>query len=932
MTAPGERLERPEESVTLAEVLGLVARRRWTLVASTVGAVLLALAFVATSRPAYRASATVLIDEGGPTTGLLADLAALSSAPAAASEMAILRSRQVAEQVARRPEGFDPADPAAFDDPLHLGLATRVDDERLAPARALLAAPRLGGLEGPRPRVWARALEPGAPARLRLEVRAGRVRVGPAGWLARLVGPAAAEIDPGGGPARYEGVELRVHLPSGLADGAWALTVQDERAAVEELIESTDVVELELASGVVGVTVEDSDPFRAARIANALCASYLALNVAHSREGLGQATEFIDAQLEEQIAALERAEGELVELKSAEPQAIDLEASARATIEQLGALEAERVRAELAATALSQALERLEAGELEALSRVSADEGDAVTRAWLEEITRLAAEAELQERADAGPSKLILAQKRAELSAQREALGLEHGTLVAALEELEAGHEGAFARLAGLPPDAITESYLAELARVRSLDAELARRLTPEHPERVATGELRAELVRLLCGQLESRAAGTARTIDELERLDGAYAERLGEHAATERGRIREAVAELVVQATAHLRSRLAGVAAHRAALEDQIAALEARLGRLPELQRTLAEPLRRVATHTRIVELLLEARQEAEVTRASTLASARVLDPAEPPLERHFPRTRLTLLFAAALGLGVGAVIALLCERVVQRVHSEADLAHATGLPVVAAIPDFRRGRARARGAGRDFLPLRDGVEGPVAEAYRSLRASLRFCLGGEREPRTVAITSCAPSEGKTSTSLDLAIVYARKGARTIVVDADLRRPAVHRYLGIENGDGLAEALEGRAGWRELVRPSGIEGLSALTAGRGRGNAADLLEGGRLRSLLDELTAEHDVVVFDLPPAIVASDVAGLVPLLDAVLFLHRVGGVPLESVRRTTGLLRRSGANLVGAVLCRVRLRRSESQYYSDYGRRGEGDARAA
>jgi capsular exopolysaccharide synthesis family protein len=329
------------------------------------------------------------------------------------------------------------------------------------------------------------------------------------------------------------------------------------------------------------------------------------------------------------------------------------------------------------------------------------------------------------------------------------------------------------------------------------------------------------------------------------------------------------------------------------------------------------------------VVEALLLRRQEVEIAQASTLPTAEVIDPAVAPRFRHFPRTLVSLGLAAVLGLLLGCALALLQERVHGSLASEAELEELTGLPCFGTVPDHARGKERSRRAAAGFVAMRDAPQGPEAEAYRALRTNLRFALDGGREPRTFAVTSCMPGEGKSTTNINLAYAYAGAGARVLLVDCDLRRNSVDRYLRIPAGPGLAEALGGDP-WGPALRLV-AENLWVLPAGDARGAGVKRLAGPAIEGLIEQFAAEFDVVVLDVPPALSVADLEGFAHRLDAVMLLYRSEGHPSSAVETAVRRLRQSGAPLVGCLLNGVRPLKHAGYYHYGYGDE-EGGTQAA
>ena len=331
---------------------------------------------------------------------------------------------------------------------------------------------------------------------------------------------------------------------------------------------------------------------------------------------------------------------------------------------------------------------------------------------------------------------------------------------------------------------------------------------------------------------------------------------------------------------------------------------------------------MRQLSAHAEIVKLLLAKEQEAQITQAATFAGAEFIDVAVPPLERTAPSLPLHLLLGAIAGLAAAFGLSLAKETFARGIFTSAELEAVTGLSVVGTIPDFRRGRYKVRGASERFVPLRDDPEGVIAEAYRSMRANLKFAFSAGREVRAIAATSCTEGEGKTSTNLSLAMTFARSGRRVVLVNCDMRKPSVEKLLGLELTPGLSDVLAGKTSWREVVRCGVAEKLDVLTAGAQPESPSDLLDSQTFTDLLAELEREYDLVVCDVPPAMAVADIESCAARLDALLLVVRTDRAPAHVVERTTRLLRQTGANLIGAVLLGVGNTLANGKYGYDYG----------
>jgi capsular exopolysaccharide synthesis family protein len=920
--------ERPSEGLA-PQALADLALRRWRIVlGSTLTGLVVCLAWLWTKPPVYRATAKLLLEDERASQGVLGELALLAGAPKAAAEIELLRARSTVEQVVAR--ASEPG--AAVDAARHLGLDTLVEDERLRPLPAVFdssvdspasASPgarleaRIGAASAALPRPTLRVVALGGT----------RVRVESGGRLSRLGFGEVEQLELDlAEPRAFELAGLNVQLSARgeLVGGPWRLISLGPEEAIERVRENLRVAETERNSGVIELSYSDSDPRRAADTLEALCSNYLERKSLRGQKRASQTLDFIRAQLGTQNSALERAEREVSLLQASKPRSVDVPKAAQALIDQISALELQRVRVELARVALGEALDLLADGALEPLSRLPVELYDPLTRGWLEHISRLSAESAVQERTDAGAYRALLQEHRLTLEAERETLALRVREAEAALDGLRAGNRAALGRLGerGASDDTLLSSQLAQLAQTEQQIAELQQRYTALHPEILAARAARAELLERVCAHLSAVAAGLAEARDARGELLDEYDRRSAAEPARERERIQSAVDSLVTRTRAHLVSRRAGLEAEEAGLRDQRTRLESELGALPEESRAVAGPLRRLSAHSEIVKFLLAREQEAEISRAATLPGADVIDAPAIPVRRHGPSIPAHLLGGLLFGVVAGLGLALLRETFGRGILYASELEAATGLPVLGQIPDFRSGRTKVKRADARFIALRDDPRGATAESYRSLRANLKHALAASGEVRAIAFTSCAQGEGKSATNIDVALAFGLSGKRVLLVDADMRRPSVHMHLGLEQSPGLSDVLTGKVSWRDLVRKEVERNVDVITAGRQPANPGELLEGPSAARMLEEARGAYDLVVFDVPPALAVADIEAFAARLDAVLLVCRAGRVSPEVVGEAAERLRQVGANLIGAVLNAVGAASRRARYGHGYG----------
>lgn len=915
MTEVKERLA-DDSLVSLDGLLGLCSRNTRLISCIAALGVGASIAVLALKAPSYRAKATLILEGRESAGGLLGELATLGRAPQAASEIEILRARTTVESTVSEPASSEPLERER-----HLGLTTLVEDRELAPLR-----PGATTRRADEPRLHARLASRDASEPIeRLEVEflaIDRVRVARTGWFAFGGGE---EFTLAQTPIESADFTLSLTPEGDLTGREFEIVQLTTDEAVRRVMDATRVRETERNSGVIELYYDDSDPRRAADVANALCRNYFDRNQRRGERKASQTLEFIEAQLATQTEQLHAAEREVVELQGQNPRAINVAKSSEALIDEVSALEVRRVQLQLAVAALRRALELLSAGDVEALGRLSTELADPITAVYVEGIAKLAAEHELQDRSDAGAYKALLQQHTLELEAQRDQLALTLQSAQAVLDSVTRGDAGAIARLGGGPPsarDALLEGYLQDLAQLESQAATLARDFTDSHPDRTRVAGSIASVRERILGLLRTRVDGLRAQALEHGQLLASYRGRTEDYPEHERERIETALTNLRARTATHLHSRLSGLEGEAQSVGDAIARVEASLGVLPEEERRLADPLRRLSAHSEIVKFLLSRQQESEIARASTLPSADFIDSAVAPLERHAPSIPLHVAAGAILGLAAALALAYAKESLSRGVFTAAELEEATSLPVFGSIPDFRSGRFKVKHALADFVPMRDDPEGPVAEAYRSLRANLKFALTGEREIRTLAITSCSQGEGKSLAGIDLALSFARTGKRVAVVDCDMRRPSVHQFLALELSPGLSDVLQNKVAWRECVRREVEAHLDVISAGAQPRNPSDLLAGREFDELLGELSREYDLVIVDVPPVLAVSDIESVAPRLDALLLLCRSNKVSSDVVAAAARRLRQVGANLIGTVLNAVGTSLVHNKYGYGYG----------
>ena len=294
----------------------------------------------------------------------------------------------------------------------------------------------------------------------------------------------------------------------------------------------------------------------------------------------------------------------------------------------------------------------------------------------------------------------------------------------------------------------------------------------------------------------------------------------------------------------------------------------------------------------------------------------ARRLSVAEPSSKPFSPRKDLITLvaFVASLALGVGlAIVIELMDSGFRSIHQ---LEEQTGIPVLGMVP-FQSTRMRRN--VKPWLNVVDKPNSAYSEALRTIRTGIQL-TSAESPHRTVVVTSSVPGEGKTTTAISLAAASAVSGARTLIIDCDMRQPSLHVNIGVENDVGLAEFLSGQRSLEDVVRVEPRTGLYYILAGRRPPSPTDLLGGLRMQRLLQQLGDAFEMVVMDTPPIMAVSDALLLVRSADATLFVVRWEKTRRDVATAGTKMVYEAGARLAGLVLTQVDLRRHAQYDYTD------------
>lgn len=292
------------------------------------------------------------------------------------------------------------------------------------------------------------------------------------------------------------------------------------------------------------------------------------------------------------------------------------------------------------------------------------------------------------------------------------------------------------------------------------------------------------------------------------------------------------------------------------------------------------------------------------------------VVSPAVAPNWAFAPNTKLMTATGAAGGIGLGMALALALALLDTRVRGAQDIRRVSDAAVLGSIP-------YVRGDNPGRITTLSAPQTPRAEAYRRLQTNLRYLDAAAGPVRTIVVVSAVPGEGKSSTALNLALAVAEKSQRVLLIDADLRRPSIARYTGIEGAVGLTTLLIGRAGFEDVVQSWGIAGLDILPSGEIPPNPSQLLDSPAMTGLLARAQQDYDLVILDAPPLLPVADAAVLARLADGAVLVAGCRRVKRHQVVAALASLDAVGAACLGVVLNAVAVSREETAYsYTSHG----------
>lgn len=351
----------------------------------------------------------------------------------------------------------------------------------------------------------------------------------------------------------------------------------------------------------------------------------------------------------------------------------------------------------------------------------------------------------------------------------------------------------------------------------------------------------------------------------------------------------------------------------------------QSQLNQLPALEQRLMNYEREVRVKENIYVLLLEKLEEAKIAEAGVIGTASIIDPAFVSPNPVKPNKTLTAAIGGVLGIFLGILVVFLIEYLDKRVKDENELKMIVkGYPVLGRIPHLHVDNE----TNDELIILRDPVS-PISEAYKMLATNINF--SNAKEPNVITFSSGGPAEGKTITAANVAISYAQSAKKTLLIDADMRRPRVEKILNLKSkNEGLVNYLLRGASIEQSVKKpfETLDNFFVLPVGTLPPNPTTVLTSNEFKELLDKLKEYYDKIIIDLPPIMVAPDAMIASRYSDGLVLVTRYGQTLKPTLKAAIENITTSGVKLIGTVINDVNEKSSNYYYYYYYYYSDDGD----
>lgn len=364
------------------------------------------------------------------------------------------------------------------------------------------------------------------------------------------------------------------------------------------------------------------------------------------------------------------------------------------------------------------------------------------------------------------------------------------------------------------------------------------------------------------------------------------------------------------------LEQDLSSFEADVAGIDRQINEYKKQILKLPEKSVQLAMLQLAVKAGEKIYATLLENQFNIGMLKTMSFSDINLIEPAVLPAvdKPDRPKTPINLAIGIILGILTGMVLAFFFEYLDDTLKTHEDVSKNTTLTFLGTVPHFKYLRTH--------LISEADPRSPIVEVYRTIRSSLQFATL-DNPPKSILVTSAGPSEGKSTTAANLAISFAKEGKRTLIVDADLRKPKMNEKFNVSNAKGITTLLSKGNDIEKCIQATTIDNLFALTSGPIPPDPGKIIDSEKFKSLVNELSKSFDILILDSPPALVVNDAINLSKVADASILVLESNKITRVALQATIDLFKNARVVPVGIVLNKFRVERAGYyyRYYKNY-----------
>ena len=336
---------------------------------------------------------------------------------------------------------------------------------------------------------------------------------------------------------------------------------------------------------------------------------------------------------------------------------------------------------------------------------------------------------------------------------------------------------------------------------------------------------------------------------------------------------------------------------------------------KLPKVQQNYLSLERKFTFNEKFYTYLLEKKTEAQIKKAATSNTNRIIDAAILPMGSIAPNRKKIMLMGFAIGLILGMVLAFIRAFLDDTIKEKSDVMKGTNVPIVASIPKF------FHTSNRDSdLIVASQPNSYVSESFRVLRTNLQF-VAKKENAKVIAITSTVANEGKTTVAANLGTALQMMNKKVVVLNFDLRKPALHKIFEVSNKKGLSDYLAGKVSLEEIIKGTKRDNLDIITSGTVPPNPSELIASGKTDELIDRLKQIYDYVILDTPPVGIVTDARLLLSKSDIILYIIKADYSKKEFLETVNMLKQEEDVRNIGIVLNNLKNKRNYGYQYGYY-----------